>query len=505
MKAFLLHPDRDFDATAELSGHAAELAQDLELRPIILAAADGDELIHNVVTHALLTGLTDPGEVVYRQEMLADSQQSPDLIRELYTLAGNAIASERTVFRPLTRDAPSSVLSRSVTVLQIMTEFLERLRSIADEHAPAFRSPGFRRFFAMIGDELDDDYLARLHDHLDELEFKPGKLISARLGAGNRSISYVARRHPPRNWLARMGVRRPSGYSFTIPSRDEAGFQALRDLEDRGVNEIANAVAQACDHVLSFFAVMRTELAFYVGALNLCDRLTAAGAPTCLADIAPAGRIDFSASELYDVALALTLGRAPVGNDVAGEDRSLVMLTGANQGGKSTLLRAIGQAQLMGQAGLIAGASALRLNLCSSVFTHYKREEDASMQSGKLDEELARMSTIADAIAPGGMLLCNESFSSTNEREGSEIARQIVSAMLDSGVKVAFVTHQYDLAHGFWAGRGEHSLFLRAGREHEGQRNYRLAEGEPLPTSYGADSYRKVFGREPGSDTADVV
>lgn len=109
------------------------------------------------------------------------------------------------------------------------------------------------------------------------------------------------------------------------------------------------------------------------------------------------------------------------------------------------------------------------------------------------------MSAIADAIAPGALLLCNESFSSTNEREGSEIARQIVRAMLDSGVKVAFVTHQYDLAHGFWERRGEHSLFLRAGREHEGRRSYRLAAGEPLPTSYGADSYRAVFGRDPGT------
>ena len=68
------------------------------------------------------------------------------------------------------------------------------------------------------------------------------------------------------------------------------------------------------------------------------------------------------------------------------------------------------------------------------------------MTSGKLDEELARMSEIADTITPSGLLLCNESFGSTNEREGSEIARQVVRAMVEAKVKVFFVTHLFDLA-----------------------------------------------------------
>ena len=85
------------------------------------------------------------------------------------------------------------------------------------------------------------------------------------------------------------------------------------------------------------------------------------------------------------------------------------------------------------------------------VFTHYKREEDAAMESGKLDEELSRMSAIAGQITRHSILLCNESFASTNEREGSEIARQVVRAMLRKQIKVFFVTHMYDLARSFHA------------------------------------------------------
>jgi DNA mismatch repair ATPase MutS len=141
-----------------------------------------------------------------------------------------------------------------------------------------------------------------------------------------------------------------------------------------------------------------------------------------------------------------------------------------------------------------AGES-FQVNACDGVFTHYKREEDETMESGKLDEELSRMSDIADHIGPRCLLLCNESFAATNEREGSQIARQVVDAMLAEHIKVVFVTHMFDLSTSYYEQHLPTALFLRAKRGREDARPFRLTEGEPLPTSYGADSYRKVFGR----------
>jgi hypothetical protein len=68
------------------------------------------------------------------------------------------------------------------------------------------------------------------------------------------------------------------------------------------------------------------------------------------------------------------------------------------------------------------------------------------MVSGKLDEELRRMSGIADQIKPGAILLASESFASTNEREGSDIGDEVLGALNSGGVKVLLVTHLYDLA-----------------------------------------------------------
>ncbi|MDT4868186.1 Endonuclease MutS2 [compost metagenome] len=169
------------------------------------------------------------------------------------------------------------------------------------------------------------------------------------------------------------------------------------------------------------------------------------------------------------------------------------MITGANQGGKSSFLRSIGLAQLMMQSGMFVAANAFTADLCSGVFTHYKREEDNTMTSGKFDEELRRMSRIADAIRPNAMVLFNESFASTNEREGSEVARQVVKALLSHDIKVYFVTHLYDFAHGIATSLSDAALFLRAERRPDGSRTFRLVLAEPLDTSYGEDLYREVF------------
>ncbi len=56
------------------------------------------------------------------------------------------------------------------------------------------------------------------------------------------------------------------------------------------------------------------------------------------------------------------------------------------------------------------------------------------------------MNDIVNIVTPQALILFNESFAATNEREGSEIARQIVSALLEKPNKVVFISHQYDFA-----------------------------------------------------------
>jgi DNA mismatch repair ATPase MutS len=150
----------------------------------------------------------------------------------------------------------------------------------------------------------------------------------------------------------------------------------------------------------------------------------------------------------------------------------------------------------MMQCGMFTPAESFCANVSNGLFTHFKREEDVTMKSGKLDEELGRMSQIVDDLTSNSMVLFNESFAATNEREGSEIARQITNALLEKHVKVFFVTFLYEFAHGFYEQRTGNAFFLRAERQADGTRTFKLIEGEPMQTSYGEDLYNKIFGTD---------
>jgi len=116
-----------------------------------------------------------------------------------------------------------------------------------------------------------------------------------------------------------------------------------------------------------------------------------------------------------------------------------------------------------------------------------------TMQSGKLDEELNRMNKIVDQLTPNAMILFNESFAATNDREGSEICRQMVNVLYENRIKVFFVTHLYEFAHYYYEKHSADIVFLRADRQPDGTRTFRLIEGEPLQTSFGKDLYEKIF------------
>jgi len=499
VKAFLMHPDRDFDLRRDLPPNEADLAKDLELDVLLRVMADGDQFLSAVAKWGVHSGLASPPEIVYRQHVLADCIDQPRVVRDLYELAVAALTEEKRIFGWVLRDSPDTIVQRTRHAMQVFLGMLRLLRDITDANAASFRSEGFSRFFAMVAEELDDDYFGEIEAHLSELAFRRGTLISAGSGKGCKGTGYVLRKQPEQSWRDRIPGRSRSGYSFVIPERDENGMRALSDLQSRGLNDTANALAQSVDHIRSFFQLLRAELGFYIGCLNLREQLTAKGEPVCFpvpADpvLASSGRARFSARGLYDACLTLTLEARAVGNDADADGKQLIMITGANQGGKSTFLRSVGLAQLMMQAGMFVPAEEFTASTCTSVFTHYKREEDATMEKGKLDEELARMSVITGQITAGGLLLCNESFASTNEREGSEIARQVIRALTEAGIRVVFVTHLYDLAERCYAENTGTSLFLRAERRPDGRRTFRLLEGEPLPTSFGQDLYQHVFG-----------
>ena len=497
MKAFLMFRDRDIDPEPKLPPYVSTLTQDLELETLFNAMSMGNADLFEVIRKVVLSSLNDHDTILYRQNILKDCLKNPSIVRDIYGIAVETIESrKKNRLGSILSNYPSSVLYSSVQLLQLFVEMLKKLKNIADEHAGKFESEGFTAFFAMLKKELDDEYFLSIQNHLKELNFRNGVLISAELICGNVGDHYILRKsHDKRgNWMKLIFQKRSPVYSFSIDARDEGGARALSELRDRGINLVANAVAQSAEHILSFFNMLRLELSFYIGCLNLYEQLVQTGEPISFPQPVVSSERKHSFKGLYDICLALVMKRKIVGNDLNCDHKDLVVITGANQGGKSTFLRSIGIAQLMMQCGMFVPAESFCANTCEKLFTHYKRKEDTTMKSGKLDEELNRMSDILDQIKVNSLVLFNESFAATNEREGTEIARQIVDALLEKHIKIFFVTHLYEFAHSYYEREMDNAIFLRAERKSEGKRTYKIIEGEPLQTSFGEDLYTKIFG-----------
>ncbi|MGH7640093.1 MAG: MutS-related protein [Candidatus Dormibacteria bacterium] len=467
------------------------MVADLGLEVLFEAMAGQDDVLQRVARSAVLNGVQDCDTIRYRQAALADAIAHPESVRNLHDFALATLREERQLWGWFGK-SPEINLHHAISVMTLLAGKLRELRRSAAENLDSFSSPAFRGLFARVLEELDDGYFTEMEQHLARLRFRSGILLSAGLGKGLSGMDYVLRVPPAEKGLVeRLLDRTDSRLRFDVHPRDESGNNALDEVRSRGINLVADALSQSSQHVLGFFGQLRAELAFYVCCLNLRDKLEARGCHTSLPSPHLAGDRTLHTTCLYDPVLALTMSESVVPNDLSAPGVSLLFITGANRGGKSTFLRALGLAQLMTQAGMFAPAREFSSSIASGLFTHFTRNEDQTMDQGKLEEELGRMSRIVDHIRPGAILLCNETFSSTNEREASEIGDQVLRALTGAGIRVFIVTHLFDLARRFQGADGV--LCLRAERLEDGTRTFKLREGAPLATSFGRDIFDSVF------------
>lgn len=280
MKAHLLYADQDFDLERPLPWNQEALVKDLSLATLFSAMARDDAFVFDVSKKVILLGFDNGLQTIARrQDILQDCLNQPAVVRRLYALAVEVMAEEKKHWLWSHSNQPDSVLRYGVELMEGFLGMLKTLRQIADSHAHQFVSEGWTTLFSVLKRELDDEYLASVQNHLKQLHFRRATLMSAQLGKGNKGDRYVLRQPPARsdNWLSRFFTQGPPAFGFTLHPRDEAGARALSELRDQGIRLVANAVGQSAEHVKSFFNMLRTELAFYVGCVNLHETLALTG------------------------------------------------------------------------------------------------------------------------------------------------------------------------------------------------------------------------------------
>lgn len=187
------------------------------------------------------------------------------------------------------------------------------------------------------------------------------------------------------------------------------------------------------------------EIQFYLSYRAFIQRFTAAGLTFGYPDVTDQpGVVD--AQDAFDLALAVNTvqdKRCPVTNDfyLSGPERVFVV-TGPNQGGKTTFARTVGQCAYLASLGCPVPARSAKFTLPDQIYTHFERQEDLSTLHGKLDDELVRIHDILSRATDASVIVMNESFSSTTVDDALLIGREVLERIIQLrciGVYVSFL------------------------------------------------------------------
>ena len=279
-------------------------------------------------------------------------------------------------------------------------------------------------------------------------------------------------------------------------------FHDLAQILDTVCQPIAQALRRYNALHSGFLAALSGDLAFYLAGVRLMERLRSHGLPVCRPDIAPMAERICELHEAYNLNLALHRlehidGKVRlVTNDVHLDDHGRIgILTGPNQGGKTTYTQMVGVCQVLAQLGLWVPAGRARLSPVDNIYTHYPVEEQLAKGTGRFGEEAQRLSQIFAHGTRHSLILLNESLASTNAGESLYIAQDLVRILRRMGARAIFATHLHDLAADvdtLNANTTGDSLIvsLVASRSADGdgvQRSYKILPGPPMGRSYARE------------------
>ncbi len=485
-----------------------DLFQDLVLDNILQIMAKNDKYIYQQCRNILLTPLTDYDNIAYRQSSIRDAIRNKKTILSLYATVAEVVTDLSNLKTKMRKDGESSSanvkLINSIELLDLLSTGLERLKKEIVDTYGHFTGTIFRDFYDDFLKEFDTDFMKLVHDRTKALQMMEsgGEIqISGVIGKGLKMdgmfVNSIAKYKETRKQdiINSLFLTRVNKNEIRISYNDISLNADCKQLESHALLHVASCFDEFSKEIGKLFDSLRSQLAFFYGCCNLYSQMHNLLFPVSFPDI-DKKNIAIQAEDLYDLSFALNSSKIPTTNRLEGEDTLIYLITGTNHGGKTTFIRSVSVAQLMAQCGMFVPASNMKTHLFNGFYTHFVRKEDVTLNSGKLEEELNRLSKIVDFMKPGSIIFLNESFATTSEREGALIAEDVIKAFMDNNVTCFFVTHIYTYAKKAYDEKMPRTQFLQAERNTEGERTYHLTSGEPGITGYGMELYNEIVGGE---------
>ena len=424
---------------------------------------------------ALAEELSDDIETIqYRIDCLEDFLNNPDLAQSFHRIFSEF--SERR-----SDDEEADEVDSFYDIKDKMDELsgflgtIDEINKLYKRTGRSIRSKAVRGLFDFFAELPEKEEYKSISESLDELNKTFSKTIrSVKIGvnfvgnmipdsAGIIEVSYD-KIFPKGNILERMvfgdtkGKEKFSGEehlnSLTHRTPVDIDTALFRELSEY-TREYADRIAAALkNYRLSFFSDLSElirQLDFYDSAAAFVKSVRSRGLPMCRPKLLPYDQRSMKLKGTFDLSFyrqlagedrRALLSERIVTNDIELDDKArFYMVTGANNGGKTTFARAVGLCQVMAQAGLYVPAESAEIALCDNIFTHFPRDEQVGIDTSRFTTEIKDLKAIACRMTDRSMVILNESLQSTTPEECMEIAKIHLELIAAAGVRGLYVTH----------------------------------------------------------------
>lgn len=433
-------------------------------QPDFFADLNCDQIVAAVVaareeydlTPLFRTPLRSRNAVRYRHAVMQDLEQQP--LQDCIATFAARLCEMR---QHLDRSRKFVPYQKETAFLESVETYLMAVATLAIDLAEAApRSRGFRGLLSYLDDYVHSDAFSSLRSQTSEIRRDLDAIRYCVLVKGD---SFTVRKYDHENDYSQEIERDFRKFKQGVVADYLTRFSTTEDLNhvDAKVLEFVarlhpeifgrlNRYCFANDGYLdNTIATFDREVQFYLAYLDYIRPLKQAGLHFCYPDVSP-NDVAIHDYEGFDVALAHKLvkqGAKVICNDFSlnGNERLLV-ISGPNQGGKTTFARAFGQLHFLASLGCPVPGTKAKLRLFDCLFTHFEKQERVENLRGKLEDDLIRIRHILDHATRRSVIVMNEIFNSTTIRDEIFLSRKIMEKLSELDLVGAWVTFVDELA-----------------------------------------------------------